>query len=87
MSLLQVDDALRHWLERHNVSLDIASHTDTGTWPAPVIGLADRLLAPATPSKMWKDVDPCACKLGSEGGIGAHALAGIVEEIFPDVIT
>ena len=82
MSLLQVDDALRHWLERHNVSLDVAPHTRA--WPAQVAGLADRLFAP---SKMWKDAaDARACKPGSDVA-WARALAGVVEEIFPDTIT
>ncbi|KAI0740448.1 hypothetical protein C8Q76DRAFT_707850 [Earliella scabrosa] len=45
MSLLQIDgdDALRHWLARHNVSLDFVE--EGRTWPLPVARIAGLLVS------------------------------------------
>ena len=93
MSLLRVDDSLRHWLTSHNVLLDLVPHGQP--WPREVATVADRFRAQdivaattaytsaacigAVPEKARR----WPTRFGGQA-LWAELLADIMEEVVPD---
>ena len=102
MSLLQIDDALCHWLARHNVTIDFLD--DREAWPSQVADVAGLLAmddgsrpkpsAPEDEARRLEFVNTvCASAREWEKARRGeqfpwtHILAGLMEEVIPDVTT
>ncbi|TBU44894.1 hypothetical protein BD309DRAFT_761408 [Dichomitus squalens] len=102
MSLLQIDDALCHWLAGHNVILDFLG--DREAWPPQVAGIAGLLAvgdgshtdsaSPEDEARRLEFVNTVCASAREwektrqgEQFPWAHILAGLMEEVIPDVTT
>ncbi|KAI0739469.1 hypothetical protein C8Q80DRAFT_184209 [Daedaleopsis nitida] len=92
MSLLQVDDALRHWMLHHNVSLDVLFQSEA--WPSHVACIADLLFTAdilsqptATPDSTKPRMTQLRWRQADDICQAMPWIVRVIEDSVPDVTT